>query len=180
VQLFASNKYFQVYRLALFLSTCLLSCYLTLLICGTLMLNIEISRTIVIKVLLDQWFSTAGPLTGTSSCRYFAGPQSNLHFPSSNRKWLALMLNSVKSWSMTCGLRLNGLDSSVLFRGASRGSVWLSWQALLYCRYSAWKPIKYQRLSLQVSNANGLEQATVCISLLTLHSTVMKQRPCLV
>ena len=37
-------------------------------------------------------------------------------------------------------------------RGASRGSVWLSWQAPLYCRYSALKPIKYQTLSLQVSN----------------------------
>jgi len=30
-------------------------------------------------------------------------------------------------------------------------------------------------LPLQVSNASGLEQATACISLLTLHSTIMKQ-----
>jgi len=35
--------------------------------------------------------------------------------------------------------------------------------------------IKYQTLSLQVSNAGGLEQATTYISLLTLHSTITKQ-----
>jgi len=48
--------------------------------------------------------------------------------------------------------------------------------------YSALKPmIKYQMLSLQVSNAVGLEQAKACISILTLHSTIKKQqRPCLV
>jgi len=48
--------------------------------------------------------------------------------------------------------------------------------------YSALKPmIRYQTLSLQVSNAGGLEQATAYISLLTLHSTIVKQqRPCLV
>jgi len=33
-------------------------------------------------------------------------------------------------------------------RGASRGSVWLSWQIPLHRRYSALKPIKYQALSL--------------------------------
>jgi len=46
--------------------------------------------------------------------------------------------------------------------------------------YSALKPmIKYQTLSLQVSHAGGLEQATAYISLLTLHSTITKQqRPC--
>jgi len=33
-------------------------------------------------------------------------------------------------------------------RGASRGSVWLSWQTPLHHRYSALKPIKYQTLSL--------------------------------
>ena len=49
--------------------------------------------------------------------------------------------------------------------------------------YSASKlMIIYQTLSLQASNAvPGLEQATAHISLLTLHSTIMKQqRPCLV
>jgi len=41
--------------------------------------------------------------------------------------------------------------------------------------------IKYQTLSLQVSKVGGLEQATAYISLLMLHSTIMKQqRPCLV
>ena len=66
-------------------------------------------------------------------------------------------------------------------RGASRGSVWLSWQTPLYRRYSALKTIKYQTLSLQVSNAGGLEQATAYISLVTLHSIITKQqRPCLV
>jgi len=60
-------------------------------------------------------------------------------------------------------------------RGTSRGSVWLSWQTLLHCRYSALKPIKYQTLSLQVSNAGVLEQATAYISLLTLHSTITKR-----
>jgi len=40
---------------------------------------------------------------------------------------------------------------------------------------------KYQMMSLQVSNAGGFEQATALISLLTMHSTVMKQqRPCFV
>jgi len=43
------------------------------------------------------------------------------------------------------------------------------------------KPIKYHTLSLQVSNAGVLEQATAYISLVTLHSTIMKQqRYCLV
>jgi len=66
-------------------------------------------------------------------------------------------------------------------RGASRGSVWLSWQTLLHCRYSALKPIKYQPLSLQVSNVGVLEQATAYIFLLTLHNTIMEhQRYCLV
>jgi len=48
--------------------------------------------------------------------------------------------------------------------------------------YSALKSIiQYQTLSLQVSNAGGLEQATAYISLLTLHSTITKQQcPCLV
>jgi len=69
----------------------------------------------------------------------------------------------------------------VVRRGASTGSVWLSWQALLYCRHSALKLIKYQRPSLQVYYASGLEQATACISLLTLYSAITKQqRPCLV
>jgi len=36
-------------------------------------------------------------------------------------------------------------------RGTSRGSVWLSWQTYLHCRYSALKPIKHQTSSLQVS-----------------------------
>jgi len=41
--------------------------------------------------------------------------------------------------------------------------------------------IKYQTLSLQVSNAGGLEQATAYIPLLTLRSTITKQqRPRLV
>jgi len=43
--------------------------------------------------------------------------------------------------------------------------------------YSALKPmIKYQTLSLQMSNAGGLEQATAYISLITLHSTITKQQ----
>ena len=43
--------------------------------------------------------------------------------------------------------------------------------------YSALKPIiKHQTLSLKVSNAGGLEQATACISLLTLYSTITKQQ----
>jgi len=67
---------------------------------------------------------------------------------------------------------------SVTHRGASRGSVWLSWQTPLHSRYSALKPIKYQTLSLQVSNAGGLEQATAYISLLTLHSNITKQQRC--
>jgi len=48
--------------------------------------------------------------------------------------------------------------------------------------YSALNPMtKYQTMSLQVSNVGGFEQATALISLLTLHSTIMKQqRPCLV
>ena len=47
--------------------------------------------------------------------------------------------------------------------------------------YSALKPIiKHQTLSLKVSNAGGLEQATACISLLTLYSTITKQHRCLV
>jgi len=48
--------------------------------------------------------------------------------------------------------------------------------------YSALKlMVKYQNLSLQVSNASGLEQATAYISLLTLYSTMTKQQcPCLV
>jgi len=47
--------------------------------------------------------------------------------------------------------------------------------------YSALNPMKYQTMSLQVSNVVGFEQATALISLLTLHSTIMKQqRPCLV
>jgi len=42
---------------------------------------------------------------------------------------------------------------------------------------SALKPmIKYETLSLQVSNAGNLEQATAYISLLTLHSAVTKQQ----
>jgi len=55
-------------------------------------------------------------------------------------------------------------------RGASRESVWLSWQTPLHRRYSALKPIKHQTLSLHISNAGVLEQATAYISLLTLHS----------
>jgi len=53
---------------------------------------------------------------------------------------------------------------------------------VLQAGYSALKlMIKYQTLSLQVSNVGGLEQATTYISLLTLHSTITKQqRPCLV
>jgi len=53
---------------------------------------------------------------------------------------------------------------------------------VLQVGYSALKPmIKYQTLSLQVSNVGGLKQATAYISLLTLHSTIMKQqRLCLV
>ena len=39
--------------------------------------------------------------------------------------------------------------------------------------------IKYQTLSLQVSNAGGLKQVTTYISLLMLHSTITEQ-PCLV
>jgi len=61
-------------------------------------------------------------------------------------------------------------------RGASRGFVWLSWQTPLHRRYSALQPIKYQTLSLQVSNAGVLEQATVYISLVTLHTTITKQQ----
>jgi len=66
-------------------------------------------------------------------------------------------------------------------RCTSRGSVWLSWQTLLHRRYSALKPTKYQTLSLQVSNAGVLEQATAYISLVTLHCTFMKHQrlPCL-
>jgi len=47
--------------------------------------------------------------------------------------------------------------------------------------YSALRPmIKYQTLSLQVSNAGSLKQSTAYTSLLTLHSTITKQqRPCL-
>jgi len=45
-------------------------------------------------------------------------------------------------------------------KGASRVSIWLSWQTPLYCRYSALNLIKYQTLSLQIPNAGGLEQAT--------------------
>jgi len=56
-------------------------------------------------------------------------------------------------------------------RGASRGSVWLSWQAPLHRWYSELKLIKYKALSMQVANAGGLEEATAGISLLTLHST---------
>jgi len=61
-------------------------------------------------------------------------------------------------------------------RGASMGSVWLPWQTPLHRRYSALKPMKYQTLSLQVSNAGILKQATSYISLVTLHSTIMKQQ----
>jgi len=61
-------------------------------------------------------------------------------------------------------------------RGTSRGSAWLSWQTPLHRRYSALKLIKYQELSLQVSNAGVLEQATAYISLLTLHSTITKSK----
>jgi len=43
------------------------------------------------------------------------------------------------------------LKSTLGNRGASRGSVWLSWQTALHHRYSALKPIKYHTLSLQVS-----------------------------
>ena len=52
---------------------------------------------------------------------------------------------------------------------------------ILQVGYSALKPmIKYQTLSLQVSNACGLEQTKAYISLITLHSTIMKQQcPCL-
>jgi len=42
-------------------------------------------------------------------------------------------------------------------RGASRGSVWLSWQAPLYCRYSALPPIKHRALLQQIFNAGGLK-----------------------
>jgi len=47
--------------------------------------------------------------------------------------------------------------------------------------YSALKSmIKYQTLSLHISNAGDLEQATACISLLKLHSNIFKQQlPCL-
>jgi len=72
--------------------------------------------------------------------------------------------------------------SLFLFRGTSRGFVWLSWQAPLYHRYATQhkrRMIKYQTLSLQVSNAGGLKQVTTYISLLMLHSTITKQ-PCLV
>jgi len=52
---------------------------------------------------------------------------------------------------------------------------------VLQVGYSVLKPmIKYQALSLQASNAGGLEQATAYI-FLTLHSTTTKQQgPCLV
>jgi len=48
--------------------------------------------------------------------------------------------------------------------------------------YSALKlMIKYQTLSMQVSDVGGFEHSTAYISRLTLHSTIMKQqRPCLV
>jgi len=78
--------------------------------------------------------------------------------------------------STSLGISILLCSSVVPSRGASRGSTWLSWQAPLYCRYSALKLIKYQMLSLQVSNAGGLEQATIYISLLTLHSTITKQQ----
>jgi len=47
---------------------------------------------------------------------------------------------------------------------------------VLQVGYSALKFIKYQTLSLQVSNAGGLEQATACISFLKLHGTILKQQ----
>jgi len=74
-------------------------------------------------------------------------------------------------------MKLATVDS-VTHKDASRGSVWLSWETSLHRRYSALKSIKYQTLSLQVSNAGGLEQETAYISLLTLHNTIMKQHRC--
>ena len=49
------------------------------------------------------------------------------------------------------------LDSD---RGISRVSVCLSWQVPLYSRHSVLKLIKYQTMSLKVSNADGMDQAT--------------------
>ena len=57
--------------------------------------------------------STLVVLNRHSADLLFTGPQNNLDFPSSNWKWLAFMLISVKSWSITCALRLNRLDTSV-------------------------------------------------------------------
>ena len=65
---------------------------------------------------INQWFSTAGPQTGAGPSRFFAGAQNNLDFPPSNWKLLTFMLNSVKSWSITCGFRFNRLDTSVQSR----------------------------------------------------------------
>ena len=93
----------------------------------------------------------------------------------------AIQKNKINNWqnNQTC---LNHARSDCLRQGRIQGSVWLSLQVPLYHRYSALKSmIKYQTLSLQVSNACGLDQATAYAFLLTLHSTFTKQQPpCLV
>ena len=52
-----------------------------------------------------------------------------------------------------CGLKQTGPALASAAMGASRRSVWLSWQTPMHRRYSASKPIKYQTLSLHVSKA---------------------------
>jgi len=49
----------------------------------------------------------------------------------------SVIFNSLRNWANHVSYR----------RGASRGAVWLSWQAPLYCRYSALKLQKYQTLT---------------------------------
>jgi len=55
------------------------------------------------------------PRTGTTPRRFFCQSAKQPRFPSSNWNWSAFMFKSVRSWSMTCGLRLNRLGSSVSF-----------------------------------------------------------------
>jgi len=75
-------------------------------------------------------------------------------------------------WWLLTRLSIENKMSTHVHRGASRGFVRLSWQAPLYHRYSAWKPIKYKTLSLQVSNASVLEQATAFPVALYYHETM--------
>jgi len=56
-------------------------------------------------------------------------------------KQALVYLKYTLSNSHTCAWKLSCI--SVTNRGASRGSVWLSWQTPLHCRYSALKPIKH-------------------------------------